>query len=62
MYYRYYGKTLQLQDLKNHQLVIKLSIVDGKVKIQNPRTNKVQYVSEELFNKYFKLSSEKYYL
>ena len=47
MYYRYYGKTLQLQDLKNHQLVIKLSIVDGKVKIQNPRTNKVQYVSVE---------------
>lgn len=62
MYYRYYGKTLRLQDLKNHQLVIKLSTVDGKVKIQNPRTNKVQYISEELFNKYFKLSSDKYYL
>ena len=61
-YFRYTGKDIPSQNLKHNQLVMRLNIIDGKVKLQNTRTNKVQYVSEELFNKYFKLSSDKYYL
>ena len=41
---------------------MRLNIIDGKVKLQNTRTNQTQYVSVELFNKYFKKASDKYYL
>ena len=61
-FYRYLGKTLEHQDLKHNQLVMRLNIIDGKVKLQNTRTNQTQYVSVELFNKYFKDVSNKYYL
>lgn len=61
-YFRYTGKDIPSQNLKHNQLVMRLNIIDGKVKLQNTRTNQTQYVSVELFNKYFKEASEKYYL
>ena len=61
-YYRYIGKDIPSQNLKHNQLVMRLNIIDGKVKLQNTRTNQTQYVSVELFNKYFKRASDKYYL
>ena len=61
-YFRYTGKDIPSQNLKHNQLVMRLNIIDVKVKLQNTRTNQTQYVSVELFNKYFKEASEKYYL
>ena len=61
-YFRYIGKDIPTQNLKHNQLVMRLNIIDGKVKLQNTRTNQTQYVSVELFNKYFKKASDKYYL
>lgn len=61
-YFRYIGKDIPSQNLKHNQLVMRLNIIDGKVKLQNTRTNQTQYVSVELFNKYFKKASDKYYL
>lgn len=61
-YFRYIGKDIPIQNLKHNQLVMRLNIIDGKVKLQNTRTNQTQYVSVELFNKYFKEVSNKYYL
>ena len=61
-YFRYTGKDIPSQNLKHNQLVMLLNIIDGKVKLQNTRTNQTQYVSVELFNKYFKEVSNKYYL
>lgn len=61
-YFRYIGKDVQSQNLKHNQLVMLLNIINGKVKLQNSRTNQIQYVSVELFNKYFKEVSNKYYL
>ena len=61
-YYRYTGKDVPSQNLKHNQLVILLNIIDGKVKLQNTRTNQIQYISVELFDKYFKESANKYYL
>ena len=61
-YFRYTGKDIPSQNLKHNQLVVRLNIIDGKVKLQNTRTNQTQYVSVELFNKYFKEASDKYYL
>ena len=61
-YFRYTGKDIPSQNLKHNQLVMRLNIIDGKVKLQNTRTNQTQYVSVELFNKYFKEVSDKYYL
>ena len=61
-YFRYIGKDIPTQNLKHNQLVMRLNIIDGKVKLQNTRTNQTQYVSVELFNKYFKEVSNKYYL
>lgn len=61
-YFRYTGKDIPSQNLKHNQLVMRLNIIDGKVKLQNTRTNQTQYVSVELFNKYFKEVSNKYYL
>ena len=61
-YFRYIGKDIPSQNLKHNQLVMRLNIIDGKVKLQNTRTNQTQYVSVELFNKYFKEASDKYYL
>ena len=61
-YFRYTGKNIPSQNLKHNQLVMRLNIIDGKVKLQNTRTNQTQYVSVELFNKYFKEVSNKYYL
>ena len=61
-YFRYTGKDIPSQNLKHNQLVMRLNIVDGKVKLQNTRTNQTQYVSIELFNKYFKEALDKYYL
>ena len=61
-YFRYVGKDIPTQNLKHNQLVMRLNIIDGKVKLQNTRTNQTQYVSVELFNKYFKKASDKYYL
>lgn len=61
-YFRYTGKDIPSQNLKHNQLVVRLNIIDGKIKLQNTRTNQTQYVSVELFNKYFKEASEKYYL
>ena len=61
-YFRYNCKDIPSQNLKHNQLVIRLNIIDGKVKLQNTRTNQTQYVSVELFNKYFKKASDKYYL
>ena len=61
-YYRYTGKDVPSQNLKHNQLVMLLNIINGKVKLQNVRTNQIQYVSVELFDKYFKEVSNKYYL
>ena len=61
-YFRYIGKDIPTQNLKHNQLVMRLNIIDGKVKLQNTRTNQTQYVSVELFKKYFKRASDKYYL
>ena len=61
-YFRYTGKDIPLQNLKHNQLVMLLNIINGKVKLQNTRTNQIQYVSVELFDKYFKEVSNKYYL
>ena len=61
-YYRYIGKDIPSQNLKHNQLVMLLNIIDGKVKLQNVRTNQIQYVSVELFDKYFKEVLNKYYL
>ena len=61
-YYRYTGKDVPSQNLKHNQLVMLLNIINGKVKLQNSRTNQIQYVSVELFDKYFKEVSNKYYL
>ena len=61
-YFRYTGKDIPSQILKLYELVVRLYIIDGKVKLQNTRTNQTQYVSVELFNKYFKEASDKYYL
>ena len=61
-YFRYTGKDIPSQNLKHNQLVMRLNVIDGKVKLQNTRTNQTQYVSVELFNKYFKKASDKYYL
>ena len=61
-YYRYIGKDIPSQNLKHNQLVMLLNIVDGKAKLQNARTNQIQYVSVELFDKYFKEVLNKYYL
>ena len=61
-YFRYTGKDIPSQNLKHNQLVMRLNIIDGKVKLQNTRTNQTQYVSVELFNKYFKKALKKYYL
>ena len=61
-YFRYTGKDIPSQNLKHNQLVVRLNIIDGKVKLQNTRTNQTQYVSVELFNKYFKKASDKYCL
>ena len=61
-YYRYIGKDVPSQNLKHNQLVMLLNIINGKVKLQNVRTNQIQYVSVELFDRYFKEVSNKYYL
>ena len=61
-YYRYIGKDVPSQNLKHNKLIMLLNIINGKVKLQNVRTNKIQYVSVELFDKYFKEVSNKYYL
>ena len=61
-YYRYIGKDIPSQNLKHNQLIMLLNIINGKVKLQNVRTNQIQYVSVELFDKYFKEVSNKYYL
>ena len=61
-YFRYIGKDIPSQNLKHNQLVILLNIIDGKVKLRNTRTNQIQYISVELFDKYFKESANKYYL
>ena len=61
-YYRYIGKDIPVQNLKHNQLVMLLNIINGKVKLQNVRTNQIQYVSVELFDKYFKEVLNKYYL
>ena len=61
-YFRYTGKDIPSQNLKHNQLVMLLNIINGKVKLQNSRTNQIQYVSVELFDKYFKEVSNKYYL
>ena len=61
-YYRYTGKDIPSQNLKHNQLVMLLNIIDGKVKLQNTRTSQIQYISIELFDKYFKEVSNKYYL
>ena len=61
-YFRYTGKDIPSQNLKHNQLVMLLNIIDGKVKLQNSRTNQIQYVSVELFDKYFKEVLNKYYL
>ena len=61
-YFRYIGKDVPSQNLKHNQLVMLLNIIDEKVKLQNTRTNQIQYISVELFDKYFKEVSNKYYL
>ena len=61
-YYRYTGKDVPSQNLKHNQLVMLLNIINGTVKLQNVRTNQIQYVSVELFDKYFKEISNRYYL
>ena len=59
-FYRYLGKTLEHQDLKHNQLVIKIGKSNGKVKFINQRTGKTQYFEEKLWDKYFTLSADKY--
>ena len=59
-FYRYLGKTLEHQDLKHNQLVIKIGKSNGKVKFINQRTGKTQYFKEKLWDKYFTLSADKY--
>ena len=59
-FYRYLGKTLEHQDLKQNQLVIKIGESNGKVKFINQRTGKTQYFEEKLWDKYFTLSADKY--
>ena len=59
-FYRYLGKTLENQDLKHNQLVIKIGKSNGKVKFINQRTGKTQYFEEKLWDKYFTLSADKY--
>ena len=59
-FYRYLGKTLEHQDLKHNQLVIKISKSNGKVKFINQRTGKTQYFEEKLWDKYFTLSADKH--
>ena len=59
-FYRYLGKTLEHQDLKYNQLVIKIGKSNGKVKFINQRTGKTQYFEEKLWDKYFTLSADKY--
>ena len=59
-FYRYLGKTLEDQDLKHNQLVIKIGKSNGKVKFINQRTGKTQYFEEKLWDKYFTLSADKY--
>ena len=61
-YFRYTGKDIPSQNLRHNQLVMLLNIIDRKAKLQNVRTNQIQYVSVELFDKYFKEVSNKYYL
>ena len=61
-YFRYTGKDIPSQNLKHNQLVMLLNIIDGKAKLQNTRTNQIQYISVELFDKYFKEVSNRYYL
>ena len=61
-YFRYTGKDIPSQNLKHNQLVMLLNIIDGKAKLQNVRTNQIQYVSVELFDKYFKEVTNRYYL
>ena len=61
-YFRYTGKDIPSQNLKHNQLVMLLNIIDGNAKLQNTRTNQTQYISIELFDKYFKEVSNKYYL
>ena len=61
-YFRYTGKDIPSQNLKHNQLVMLLNIIDGKAKLQNTRTNQTQYISIELFDKYFKEVSNRYYL
>ena len=59
-FYRYLGKTLEHQDLKHNQLVIKIGKSNGKVKFINQRTGKTLYIEEKLWDKYFTLSADKY--
>ena len=59
-FYRYLGKTLEHQDLKHNQLVIKICKSNGKVKFINQRTGKTKYFEEKLWDKYFTLSADKY--
>ena len=59
-FYRYLGKTLEHQDLKHNQLVIKIGKSNGKVKFINQRTGKTQYFEEKLWDIYFTLSADKY--
>ena len=59
-FYRYLGKTLEHQDLKHNQLVIKIGESNGKVKFINQRTGRTQYFKEKLWDKYFTLSVDKY--
>ena len=61
-YYRYIGKDVPVQNIKHNKLVMFLNIINVKVKLQNVRINQIQYVSIELFDKYFKEVSNKYYL
>ena len=61
-YYRYIGKDVPSQNLKHNQLIMLLNIINVKDKLQNARTNQIQYISIELFDKYFKEVSNKYYL
>ena len=58
-YFRYIGKDVPSQNLKHNQLVIMLNIINGKDKLQNVRTNQIQYVSVELF-KCHKCGSKKW--
>ena len=61
-YFRYIGKHIPTQNLKHNQILILLNIINGNAKQQNTPTNQTQYVSVELFDKYFKEVLNKYYL